>query len=188
MYLKLHNFIQNVRITGWYQVLGRILFSKNWPQRSTWYFKFTKLPEFGVWGHQFSYSMFLVSYHSTTILSISKEDLEREGGHLLIKKTGFPFPVDMLNFPFSSGERECVGDFQMSRASRLIPTHSQHKTNLWVPRCMEGRFGILPKIQVGLSKWFLPEALQHGARWVHLRIKWYDATSWSSKGRYNKIL
>lgn len=69
----------------------------------------------------------------------------------------------------------------------LISTNPYHILNFWSQEAWNG-FGTLPKIQIGLGRWFLSEALQHGIRWVHLREKWYHVTSWSSEGRFNQIL
>lgn len=82
-------------------MLGGIFFSQNWSQGSTWHPKFRKLPEFGAKA-TIQLPMQLVPYHPTPIASIDKEAFEGGGGHLLIK-TGFPFPVDMLNFSCTTG-------------------------------------------------------------------------------------
>lgn len=77
----------------------------------------------------------------------------------MITKTGFAFPVVMLDFPCTTetgiknpGERWYAGCFQMTRGPGLIPNHPQHTPNFRVPRSMEVRFGVLPTIHLRLGK------------------------------------
>lgn len=181
-------------------MLAGILFSQTLPQidlKLTWYPKFRKLPEFCVWGHQLSYPMQPVTYHATSTLPINKEAWEWGEGHLSIMKTGFPFPVDMLDFPCTTGtgiknpgKRDGVLEIFRWQGTRTNPYPSPTHTKFLCPKKHGRRIWHITKDPTWdwVNRWPLPETLQHAARWVYPRGKWYDATCWGSEERCNQIL